>query len=129
MEPAFKLEIEGTVVDARRHRRVRVPAPFACALSRRGLARWFSQDRDGLGVVFDVSIGGAKVMTETPIKPGDRMALRLNLPKQASPATVDMAAVRWANGQTFGVEFLSVSRATEVRLRKYLALNSQPATS
>lgn len=121
MENAVRLDLEGSFLDSRRYPRVRVDAPFACALARKGFRSWWSQHGPGLGVVFDVSIGGAKVMTEEPVKAGERMMLTLNLPKQAVPMQVDTAAVRWVAGQTVGIEFLSYSTESEWRLRKFLA--------
>ncbi len=129
MSQAVQLDLEGSFLDLRRHPRVRVDAPFACALSRRGIKSWWSQEDHGLGVVFDVSIGGAKLMTESPIKAGERMTLTLNLPKQAAPMKVDVAAVRWVAGQTAGIEFLSFTQEAEWRLRKYLSQVVKPATA
>ncbi len=121
MPHPVELDLEGSFLDLRRHPRVRVEAPFACALGRKGLLSWWSQDNPGLGVVFDVSIRGAKVVTEAPVKPGDRMTMTLNLPRQAAPVKVTTATARWVAGQTVGVEFLDYSSESEWRLRKYLA--------
>ena len=55
-------------VDLRQYPRLRVAAPFACSLSRRGLAKWLGRRADGIGVVFDVSMRGAKVMSEAFIR-------------------------------------------------------------
>jgi len=121
MENAVRLELEGSFLDLRRYPRVRVEAPFPCALGRKGLRAWWSKQSPGLGVVFDVSIGGAKVITEAPIQLGDRLTLTLNLPRQAAPMQVDVAAARWVAGQTVGIEFLSFSPASEWRLKKYLS--------
>lgn len=121
MENTVRLDLQGSFLDLRRHPRVPVEAPFSCALARKGIRSWWSQNGRGLGVVFDVSIGGARVMTETPVRAGERMSMTLNLPKQAAPMQVDVAAVRWVTGQTVGIEFLSYSPEAEWRLRKYLA--------
>lgn len=104
----------------RRCTRVRVAAPFACAFSRLGLNRWASADRGGLGVVLDVSMMGAKVMSATAMKPGDHLVVSLRLPDQAGSTNVD-ATVRWEKNQMFGVEFSSISQSAEGRLRKFLS--------
>ena len=62
-------------LDLRQHPRLRIPAPFACSFQRRGLTKWIRGNHEGLGVVFDVSIKGAKVMSETGIEPGERMSV------------------------------------------------------
>ena len=86
-------------VDLRQHPRLRVPAPFVCSLSRLGLAKWLSRGGDGFGVVFDVSMRGAKVMSEAGIQRGDRLSVSLSLPNQVSPMTVEEATVRWEREQ------------------------------
>ena len=129
MENTIRLDLEGSFLDLRRHPRVRVEAPFACALARKGLRSWWSSDNRSLGVVFDVSINGAKVLTETPVRPGERMSLTLNLPRQAAPMQVEVATARWVAGPTIGVEFLSLSPESEWRLRKFLSQAIKPTSA
>jgi hypothetical protein len=114
-------------LDLRQHPRLRIPAPFACSFQRRGLTKWIRGNHEGLGVVFDVSIKGAKVMSETGIEPGERMSVRLCLPNQISPMTVEEAAVRWGRDQTYGLEFLNLSPVAEMRLRKFIAIAERHA--
>ncbi|GKS57849.1 hypothetical protein YTPLAS18_13760 [Nitrospira sp.] len=121
MENTIRLDLEGSFLDLRRHPRVRVDAPFTCAVARKGIRSWWSSDNRSLGVVFDVSMNGAKVLTESPVRPGERMSLTLNLPRQAAPTQVEVAAARWVAGPTMGVEFLSLSPESEWRLRKFLS--------
>jgi hypothetical protein len=113
--------LESIQRELRHHQRVRVPAPFVCAFSRMGLTRWLSHDREGLGVVLDVSLKGAKVMSAVIMTPGDHLAVSLRLPNQIATMNTD-ATVRWGKDQTFGLEFVTLSRTAEMRLRKYLAL-------
>ena len=115
-------------VDLRQHPRLRVPAPFVCSLSRLGLAKWLSRGGNGIGVVFDVSMKGAKVMSEAGIQRGDRLSIRLSLPNQASPMTVEEATVRWEKDQVYGVEFVDLSPVAEMRLRKFITISTKPAS-
>ena len=115
-------------VDLRQHPRLRVPAPFVCSLSRLGLAKWLSRGGNGIGVVFDVSMKGAKVMSEAGIQRGDRLSIRLSLPNQASPMTVEEATVRWEKDQVYGVEFVDLSPVVEMRLRKFITISTKPAS-
>ncbi len=124
METAAKKEFFS--IDLRQHPRLRIPAPFVCSLSRLGVTKWFSRDRQGIGVVFDVSMKGAKVMSETGIRLGDRLAVSLQLPNQASPMTVEEATVRWERDQTYGLEFINLSAVAEMRLRKFITISSMP---
>jgi hypothetical protein len=93
-----------------------------------GLTRWLSHDRDGLGVVLDVSLKGAKVMSAVTMTPGDQLAVSLRLPNQIATMNAD-ATVRWEKDETFGVEFVTLSRTAEMRLRKYLTLTTSTQIS
>ena len=106
--------------ELRRHPRLRVAAPFACSFARIGLQRWLAAERAGLGVVLDVSLKGARVMSPASMNPGDQLAISLRLPDQTATMNVD-ATVRWGNCHTFGLEFTAVSQLAESRLRKFLS--------
>lgn len=108
------------MAELRRHPRLRVPAPFACSFARIGLQRWLAAERTGLGVVLDVSLNGARVMSPASMSPGDQLAISLRLPDQAATTNVD-ATVRWGNRDTFGLEFSALSQLAEARLRKFLS--------
>jgi len=62
--------------------------------------------------------------TEAPIKPGDMVSLRLRLPKQAAPAEIAIATVRWTKDQIYGLAFRKLSEAARSRLSKYIATHS-----
>jgi c-di-GMP-binding flagellar brake protein YcgR len=81
-----------------------------------------------LGVVYDLSMSGARVSTEAEIRPGDEVMLRLRLPKQIKPADIAVAKVRWAKDRFFGLAFTEVSPAAQNRLKKYVAIVSTIAT-
>ena len=105
--------------ELRRIPRYRVSVPFPCAFARMGLARWRAEEKGGYGVVYDVSLKGARVMSSVAVAPGDQLAVSLRLPTHPVAMTVD-ATVRWRNEHVFGLEFGMVSQAAETRLRKYL---------
>jgi hypothetical protein len=113
--------------ELRRHPRLRVPAPFACSFARIGLQRWSAAERTGLGVVLDVSLNGARVMSPASMNPGDQLAISLRLPDQTATMNVD-ATVRWGTRHTFGLEFTAVSQLAEARLRKFLSRAPLPRT-
>jgi hypothetical protein len=108
----------------RRHPRVRIAAPFVCALSRCQSCRWLRRPSIDLGVVYDLSIRGARVSTEAEIRPGDEVTLSLHLPKQIKPADITVATVRWTKDQFFGLAFTELSPAAQNRLKKYVAIVS-----
>lgn len=110
-----------TSAQSRKHARIRMSTPFPCSFARVGLNKWLAVERGGLGVVYDVSGGGARMMTEAEITPGDQIAISLRLPRQASSLFVELATVRWGKDQTYGVEFDDLSPVADMRLRKFLA--------
>ena len=83
------------MTELRWHLRVRVLAPFACLFPRIGFQRGLAAERAGLGVVLDVLLHGAKVMSPASMNPGDQLAISLRLPDQTATMNVD-ATVRWA---------------------------------
>ncbi len=111
-------------MQGRQYQRMQVPAPFVCSLRRHGLVPLFARRSAGLGIVFDISPKGAKVMSETMVKAGDRLSLTLRLPKQMVPVWIESATVRWAKDHTFGVEFMVLSPVAQMRLRKFMTLIS-----
>lgn len=111
----------------RRHPRVRISAPFICALSRCQSRRWLRRPSIDLGVVYDLSIRGARVSTEAEIRPGDEVTLSLRLPKQIKPADIAVATVRWTKDQFFGLAFTELSPTAQNRLKKYVDIVSMIA--
>ena len=106
----------------RRHPRVRIAAPFVCALSPLKSKGWFRRHTVDLGVVYDLSVRGAKVSTEAAMKPGDEVTVSLRLPKQIRTAEIAVATVRWTKDQFFGLSFKRLSIDAHTRLRKYVAI-------
>lgn len=111
----------------RKHPRIRIAAPFVCALSHCQSHRWLKRPGIDLGVVYDLSIRGARVSTQAEIKPGDEITLRLLLPKQIKSADIAVATVKWAKDQFFGLAFTQLSAAARNRLKKYVAVVSTTA--
>ncbi|HSA62535.1 MAG TPA: PilZ domain-containing protein [Nitrospiraceae bacterium] len=122
---------EQAATQLRRFPRVRVSAPFPCSFARIGLKKWLAVERAGVGIVYDVSTKGARVMTEAVITPGDQIAISLRLPNQVSSMFVELATVRWGKEQTYGVEFEALSPIAGMRLQKFLnrQSNSVPIPS
>ena len=108
----------------RQHPRVRISAPFVCALSHCQSRRWLRRPGIDLGVVYDLSIRGARVSTEAEMRPGDEVTLSLRLPKQIKPADIAVATVQWKKDQFFGLAFTELSHAAQNRLQKYVAIVS-----
>ena len=108
----------------REHARLRIQIPFACSISRKGVSRWFAKVRIGQGVVYDVSMKGARVSSEAPFKPGDQVMVTLQLPKQPEPLAVERAIVRWTMDKTFGLEFRRLTFTGALQLKRFIALHT-----
>lgn len=114
-------EVSHKRTELRQHHRRRVPpaclvsfAPFALSIS-------FCGDTEGEGLVINLSNQGCKVESDAGVRVGDAMSLIMLLPGEQSPTLVDLALVRWASGQWFGLEFVSLGAAEMNRLRGFLA--------
>ena len=119
-----------TFVQPRRHPRIRVLAPFPCSLALLGLKRWLTFDEKGLGIVYDMSAKGARMMTQALISPGDRIAINLRPPNQATSIFIELATVRWGREQIYGIEFQDVSSSADSGLQIVMdRLSMSPAVS
>src|SRR5512139_1754385 len=113
-----------SVPQLRKHPRVRVSAPFPCSLSRVGLLKQAVVEQ-GVGIIYDVSTNGARVMTEAVISPGDRIAMSLRLPNQSASMFIEAATVRWGREHTYGVEFDRLSPSDNKHLQSFMTHQSK----
>src|SRR4030095_1232873 len=111
----------------RRHPRVRIETPFACALSPLRPRRWLRRPPTNWGLVYDLSVRGARVSTEAPFKPGDEVTVSLRLPKQIRAADIAVATVRWTKDQFYGLAFRRLSFDAHDRLKKFVSIASSRA--
>jgi len=109
----------------RRHPRIRIETPFACALSPIRSRRWLRRPPTNWGLVYDLSIRGASVSTEAPFKPGDEVTISLRLPKQIRSADIAVATVRWTKDQFYGLAFRRLSFDAHDRLKKFVTIASR----
>lgn len=75
----------------------------------------------GEGTVTDLSVGGCRITGGGAVTPGSMLEMRFQLPEQPLPLEIGLAAVRWAKGPEFGVEFLQMRKDVEERLRQFIA--------
>ncbi len=98
-------------MEQRKHPRYR----FHCEI----WLRW--KEESVAGTVSDLSMRGCKVESEASVYIGMYLALDVFLRDQETPLKVDQAAVRWAKGQEFGLEFLTIGSEEEARLRRFIS--------
>lgn len=73
------------------------------------------------GLVYNLSIEGCKVTSDTRVASGTYLALRLYLPAPHAPVAVRLAVVRWTQVWDFGVTFVNMQSEEFERLNHYLA--------
>ncbi len=97
---------------ARRHPRGPVECPVTFYLE---------DGTPGTGRLYDLSQAGCGIVSELHAVTGSYVVLSIGLPNTASSISVELARVRWAMRQEFGVEFILIPRADKVKLDLFLA--------
>ena len=80
----------------------------------------FVGDCEGVGIVYNLGMGGCKIVTDRALAIGGMMALFLNVPGDVAAIGVRMAAVRWMLRYEGGIEFLGMEEIERERLAEYL---------
>jgi PilZ domain-containing protein len=76
----------------------------------------------GEGLLQDLSHYGCRMKSDTSLQPGTELELCFfHGSQEAVPIRVELATVRWAKGQEFGVKFLRLQSQEEARLRQVIA--------
>jgi PilZ domain len=76
----------------------------------------------GEGVLQDLSQFGCRMKSDASLQPGTELELNFfHGLLEAVPIRVELAIVRWAKGQEFGVKFLRLQYPEEARLRQVIA--------
>ena len=77
------------------------------------------------GALLDLSRKGARLRINHLFQRGQKLTLMLNLPWDEPPVEVRLAAVKWVQENTVGVEFLKVENDDRVLLDVFLASRSK----
>lgn len=75
----------------------------------------------GTGRLYDLSQAGCGIVSELHAMQGSYVVLSIGLPDPSSVISVELARVRWAMRQEFGVEFILIPRADKAKLDQFLA--------
>jgi PilZ domain len=81
----------------------------------------FAGDHDGIGIVYNLGMGGCKVVSDLAVKNGTLLTVHLQIPEQAKPIIIQAATVQWTLKLEFGVEFFEIRERERVRLEQFLA--------
>ncbi|MGH7440729.1 MAG: PilZ domain-containing protein [Polyangiaceae bacterium] len=80
------------------------------------------------GFVTDLTLTGAAVSTEFPLRRGSNVVMRMWRPAWDEEIVVS-GAVRWARGRRMGVQLASLPEATRDRLREQLVASRPTSRS
>ena len=81
----------------------------------------FAGDHAGIGIVYNLGLGGCKVVSDLAVKNGALLTVHLQIPEQPIAITIGAATVQWTLELEFGVEFLEMQELERARLEQFLA--------
>jgi len=77
-----------------------------------------------MGIVYDIGLGGCKMVSHRKVKCGDLLSVHLNIPNQTTPIAILAAKVQWALEHGFGIEFLEIQKHEQAKLERFLETQS-----
>mgnify|MGYP001583381062 CR=1 FL=1 len=98
------------MTEQRQHARYQVEFPAA-----------FTGDHAGIGIVYNLGMGGCKVVSDLAVKSRALLTVHLQIPEQTIAITIRAATVRWTMEMEFGLEFLGMQELERARLEQFLA--------
>ena len=108
------------LIDLRKHPRLFTPSGALFSFKRLVVPVQFEGNAEGEGTLIDLSLGGCRLLSDTPLEIGELYNLILQVSKESSPVIIEAAAVRWTQANTYGLKFLSVQSVDESHLRDLL---------
>jgi hypothetical protein len=75
-----------------------------------------SMNKEGMGVMLDLSSGGCRIESPVPMEPSLLLELRIYAPNVEWPLMIEAANVQWVSGQTFGLAFFRIREDEQQRL-------------
>jgi len=80
----------------------------------------FGGDHTGMGIVYNLGIGGCKMVSDLAVDKGALLSVHLKIPEQTHPIVIRAATVRWILELEFGIEFLEMQELERARLEQFL---------
>ena len=81
----------------------------------------YAGDHAGIGIVYNLGIGGCKIVSDLVVQNGTLLSVELKIPGQTTPITIRAVTVQWILELEFGVEFLEMQELERARLEQFLA--------
>jgi len=80
-------------------------------------------------VILDLSLSGCRARSKIMVAEGDVLGVLIDVPRFEAPLHVDLAEIRWAQGQEFGMEFIRMAPGHQERLRDLIQKTEAERTS
>lgn len=71
----------------------------------------------GDGNITDLSLRGCRVESQTEVRPGTSLEVRIHTSEEEPPLKIQEAVVRWSRAQQFGMEFVTLEPEEWARLQ------------
>ncbi len=71
----------------------------------------------GDGTLVDLSLRGCRVESQTDVRPGTSLELRVQASEDEPPMKIQEALVRWSRAHQFGLEFVTLAPEEWARLQ------------
>ena len=84
-------------------------------------ATLFAGDHAGIGIVYNLGMGGCKIVSDLGVRRNALLAMHLQIPEQTMAIAIQAARVQWTLEFEFGVEFLELQELERTRLEQFLA--------
>jgi hypothetical protein len=81
----------------------------------------FAGDHSGTGIIYNLGLGGCKIVSDRTVKSGALLSVHLKVPEHTTAITIRAATVQWIMDFEFGVEFLEMQAPERDRLEQFLA--------
>jgi hypothetical protein len=81
----------------------------------------FAGDHAGIGIVYNLGMGGCKVVSDLEVTDGALLTVHLQVPEQTMAITIRAATVQWTLEHEFGVEFHELQELERTCLEQFLA--------
>lgn len=71
----------------------------------------------GDGNITDLSLRGCRVESQTEVRPGTSLEVRIHASEDEPPLKIQEGVVRWSRAQQFGMEFVTLAPEEWARLQ------------
>lgn len=108
------------IIDLRKHQRIIPPPSAIFSFKQLVVPAQLLEDVEGEGALIDLSLGGCRLLSDTPLALGREYHLILQISVEHPPIPVEAAVVRWTEDNTYGLKFTSIDTHDESQLRDLL---------